>query len=202
MLHDARRELEERYGSWATVWPRDAREMLEGYSGLWWIGGGYALDAAVGRERPHMDLDLVIPRSELSLLRGWLSSEYHIWSAFQGALKPLMPSDSDVLPVGTNQVWLRRSAYHQWEYDVILDPSDSETWRFRKDVSVTRPMSDALVEIDGVRYARPELVLAYLSASPRQADLEFALPALDDAARAWLADRLPAEHPWLEPLRA
>lgn len=198
MQSEEQREL---YGAWAERWPTDVAELLDGYSGEWWIGGGWAIDAATGNPRPHGDIDVVIPRSELSLLRGWLGGKWQLWSAFQGALKPLLPSDSDVLPIGTTSIWLRRSAYGQWEYEVLLDPSDPETWRYRRDTSVTMPLADALTERGGIRFAKPEIVLAYAAAEHADVDwLDDALPALDDDARAWLVDRLADDHPWRERL--
>lgn len=196
-------EGRELYGAWAERWPSDAAELLDGYSGSWWIGGSWAIGAATGIERPRTDIDIVIPRSELSLLRGWLGGRWQLWSAFQGALKPLRPHDSDVLPIGTTSIWLRRSAYGQWEYEILLDPSDTESWRFRRDTAVTMPLDDALFEKDGIRYAKPQIVLAYAAAE--RADISWlddALPALDDGARAWLLERLADDHPWRERLSA
>lgn len=194
MQSEEQREL---YGGWADNWPADAAELLDGYSGTWWIGGGWALDATAGGSRPHGHLDIVIPRSELSLLRGWLGGRWQLWCAFQGAIKPLLPHDSDVLPLGTSSIWLRRSAYGQWEYQVLLDPSDGETWRFRRDTAVTMPLDEALVERDGIRYALPQIVLAYAAADRSDDEtLEAALPQLDADARAWLAERIPADHAW------
>lgn len=200
MQSEEQREL---YGAWAERWPADAGELLEGYSGSWWIGGGWAIDKAIGRSREHGDLDLVIPRAELSLLRGWLGGKWQLWSTFQGAMKPLLPHDSDVLPIGTSSIWLRRSAYGLWEYEVLLDPSDGDTWRFRRDTAVTMPLDDALVTEDGIRFAKPQIVLAY--AAVEHADvawLDEVLPSLDEPARAWLADRLAEEHPWRKRLRS
>jgi hypothetical protein len=200
MRSEERREL---YGAWAERWPSDAADLLDGYSGAWWIGGSWAIDVALEGDREHGDLDIVIPRSELSLLRGWLGGKWQLWCAFQGALKPLLPHDSDVLPLGTTSIWLRHSAYGQWEYEVLLDPSDTESWRFRRDTAVTMPLDDALVTVDGIRFAKPQIVLAYAAAEKADvAWLDAALPALDDEARAWLADRLTDDHPWRERLSA
>lgn len=200
MQSDEQLEL---YGAWAARWPADVAELLDGYSGAWWIGGGWAVDTALGLQRPHGDIDIVIPRSELSLLRGWLGGRWQLWSAFQGALKPLLPHDSDVLPIGTSSIWLRRSAYGLWEFEVLLDPSDDETWRFRRDTAVTMPLEDALTTRDGIRYAKPQIVLAYAAADHAdEAWVEDALPALDEDARAWLADRLADDHPWRKRLGA
>ena len=200
MQSDAGREL---YGAWAERWPSDVAELLDGYSGSWWIGGGWALDAASGIARPHGDIDVVIPRSELSLLRGWLGSRWQLWCAFQGALTPLLPHDSDVLPIGTTSIWTRTSAYAQWEYDILLDPSDTESWRFRRDTAVTMPLDEALMTVDGIRYAKPQIVLAYAAAEHAEVEwLDEALPALDADARAWLAERLADDHPWRKRLLA
>ncbi|SFS16713.1 hypothetical protein SAMN04487783_2346 [Agrococcus baldri] len=200
MQSDAGREL---YGAWAERWPSDVAELLDGYSGSWWIGGGWALDAASGIARPHGDIDVVIPRSELSLLRGWLGGKWQLWCAFQGALKPLLPHDSDVLPIGTTSIWLRRSAYSLWEYEVLLDPSDGETWRFRRDTAVTMPLQDALTVQDGIRFAKPQVVLAYGAADHTEVEwLDEALPSLDAESRTWLTERLADDHPWRKRLQA
>ena len=38
MRSEERREL---YGAWAERWPSDAADLLDGYSGAWWIGGSW-----------------------------------------------------------------------------------------------------------------------------------------------------------------
>ena len=49
MRSEERREL---YGAWAERWPSDAAELLDGYSGAWWIGGSWAIDVATGSHSP------------------------------------------------------------------------------------------------------------------------------------------------------
>ena len=86
---------------------------------------------------------------------------------------------------------------------MLLDPSDAETWRFRRDTAVTMPLEDALTVNGDIRFAKPQVVLAYAAAD--HADVEWldeALPALDDEARAWLAERLADDHPWRKRLLA
>ena len=57
--------------------------------------------------------------------------------------------------------------------------------------------------VDGIRFAKPQIVLAYAAAEKADVSwLDDALPALDDEARAWLLERLTDDHPWRERLAA
>ncbi|MDQ0678540.1 hypothetical protein QFZ30_001922 [Arthrobacter pascens] len=62
-------EIVRLYGPWPHRTPADAVDLFSGYPGLWWIAGGWAIEAFAGIPRPHGDLDLSIPRSDVGLLR-------------------------------------------------------------------------------------------------------------------------------------
>jgi hypothetical protein len=90
----------------------------------------------------------------------------------------------------------------------VLNPGARGRWIFKRDRSVTRTLDEATwVAADGLRYLRPELVLAHkvrLTRSKDDGDLEATLPLLDEEARAWLADYVNGaapEHPWSARLR-
>ena len=86
-------ELSRLYGPWAERTPADAARLVAGYPGPWWIAGGWAIEAFTGAGRHHGDLDLEVMRSDLPLLRRHLAGRLDVWTAVDGALRPLLPSD-------------------------------------------------------------------------------------------------------------
>lgn len=205
-------DFERLYGRWAARTPRDVSAVLDGYPSTWWIAGGWALEAFTGISRQHDDTDPSILMADLPLLQRHLAGRFHLWSAASGALRPLLADDDleaaprDALLPGCGQVWLRRSAEHPWEYDVLLAPGSSEEWVYRRDETLRMPMSDALWERDGIRYLQPEIQLLYKAAGLRpkdQRDFDSTLPFLDQRRRGWLRSALQrtlSGHPWMDVL--
>lgn len=205
-------ELARLYGPWAGRAPSDAFELFKGYRGRWWIAGGWAIEAFTGVARDHADLDLEVPRAELSLLRHYLAGRLDVWTAAAGALRPLLPGDDVygaadvVLPTGCGQVWVRAAGREPWEYDILLARGDAGRWEFKRDRRITRPLEDVLWHHDGLPYLRPEVQLLLKAKGLRskdQQDFDAAAPLLGTAAAAWLWESLatvhPA-HPWLSAL--
>lgn len=104
-------QLKRLYGPCAGRTPADAAHLLANYPGRWWVAGGWAVEAFTGVKRQHDDLDLEVPRRESPLLRRHFEGRLDIWTATDGALKPLPPTDDlddmgeSVLPAGCSQVW-------------------------------------------------------------------------------------------------
>lgn len=201
------------YGAWAEHTPKDVAEAFAGYGGIWWVAGGWAIEAFTGVSRPHDDIDVSALVNELPLLRRFLAGRLDAWIPTGGVLAPLVPGDrpdsdaSGVLPEGCAQLWTRADAASVWEFDILLSPGDERTWVYKRDPSVRMPMDDALWERDGVRYLRPEIQLLYKAKGNRvkdRADLESVLPRLEDSRRSWMVDalhRTDPQHPWLTFLR-
>lgn len=205
LTHD---ELLRIYGSWLPKTPRDAAELFDGYPGRWWIAGGWALETFSGVSRPHGDLDPSIPRHELPVLRGHLAGRLDLWSADQETLRILLPADRDhdSLSESCENVWARRSGDDPWLYDIILMDVTDDTWIYKRDARISRPVDDIVWFADGVPYLRPEVQLLHKAARPRpkdQADFAATAPLLDPADRRWLHEAIelvhPA-HPWLDVL--
>ena len=205
-------ELRRLYGPWAGRTPRDAAELFGDFPGRWWVAGGWAIEAFTGVERPHSDLDVEVPRSELPALRRYLAGRLDAWTASDGALTPLLPGDDpdapadDVLPSGCGQLWTRRSGTDPWEYDILLGATDGDQWQFTRDHRITRPLDDVVWVRDGVRYLRPEVQLLLKARGRRpkdQRDFEVTLPLLDAGSRRWLLGSLQIahpDHPWTRSL--
>ena len=194
------------YGPWAGRGPQDAAALLEDYPGPWWIAGGWAIEAFTGVPRPHGDLDIGIPRTDVPLLLAHLQGRLHVWAA-AGSLTPLTTAAATVAN-GCGNLWLRASGADPWEYDVLLERVDGSTWTYKRDPRIRRPLDEALWRRDGLVYLRPEVQLLLKAVHTREKDnrdLASCLPVMDQTSKQWLAETLSRahpEHPWLRRLPA
>lgn len=192
------------YGDWDPLHPPGVVDFMRGYPGEWWIVGGWAIEAYTGVPRRHEDIDLVIWRRDLPLLREHVGGRHHVWSAGSGALRPLnddWPEPHDQ----AGQVWLRDHAGAPWFLDCILSEDVEGKWLSRRDPDHVVPLEDVTwVADDGIRYMRPEVVLhhkARLHRGKDTVDLLTTWPLLGEPERAWLRDAVRKErvdHPWLD----
>lgn len=165
----------------------------------WWLSGGYALEAHFGDSwRTHGDIDIGIIRVDapklVELLPGW---DIHVaaagvLSAWRGG--PLDAARSE------NNLWCRRSPESPWELDVTVGGGDEANWIYRRDQTIRRPWSDAvLTTSSGIPYLAPEIQLLFKSKDHRpKDDLDAAtvIPQLEVPRRVWLFGHLPTDHPW------
>jgi hypothetical protein len=185
------------YGPWSRRTPSDAAAQFEGYDGPWWIAGGWAIDAFAGSSREHGDLDIGIPRESLDRFIRFVSPAFDAWAA-AGSLTPLHQDVAASPPARFGNVWLRRGGADPWEYDVLLEAVQGDTWEYKRDRRITRPLSDCLWSDGDLTSLRPEVQLLLKAATPRrkdESDLERCLPLLDRDALAWLEDSLRIAHP-------
>jgi hypothetical protein len=89
----------------------------------------------------------------------------------------------------------------------MLDESDDETWVYRREPRIRRPMSTVVRQSpEGLPYLAPEIQLLYKSKAPRERDeLDFSHTCrrLAPEARRWLRDALELvkpDHQWIAPL--
>jgi hypothetical protein len=190
------REFQRLWGPWDDLTPARATELLEGFARPWWISGGWAIEAFTGVARPHKDVDVTVFRRDVQELRRHFHGRYDLWSAGSATLRPL--DDAHPLPRWSGQVWVRAHALAPWILDVVLNPGGPR-WVFKRDRSITFPLGDATwVAADGLRYLRPELVLAHKLRRTRMVDdrdLGSTLPLLDAEAVAFLLDLVERSDP-------
>ncbi|MEU4829935.1 amino acid transporter [Streptosporangium sp. NPDC023615] len=193
-----------------TPWePAPLEQVVALFQGLdvpWWIGGGYAIELAVGRPyRDHGDIDVgLLRRDQLAvrrLLAGW---DCHAADP-PGTLRSWPVNE--VLPDRAHDIWVREHAGGPWRFQLMLDESDGDEWVYRRDARVRRPLSSLTVATDGFRRLAPEVQLLYKAKGLRakdETDFTRALPSLTGPQRRWLAEALTIEHgthPWHDRLR-
>ena len=193
-------EFERVYGPLEPLSIGEVRTQLEGLDVPWWVAGGWAIEAFTGVARHHEDIDVSVLRRHLAAVRAHLEPHFHLWAASDEGLLHL--PHGRAMPEHAEQLWFREHALAPWRGEVLLNPDVDGRWQFKRDPTLVLTLDEATWERDGVRYLRPELVLAHKARSPRakdDADLVAALPLLDDAQRSLLADvvaRQPHDHPW------
>ena len=193
---------------------------MSSYTAPWYICGGWAVDAWLGRiTRDHGDVDVSVfvqdQRALFEHLDGWqLLAHDPAWSPSENTawwdgrrdlsatthIHARPPELSGAVPeqgIAT--------AEEGFNLEFYLDDRDGDDWTLLRDPPVSIPISDAVKTSPwGVPAAVPEVLLFFKSRDMRRRDkLDFGalLPGLTREQRAWLRDAIArAGHPWLSGL--
>jgi len=198
-------EFQQIYGPIRALSPAEAALLFDGAPFRWWVAGGWSVELGAVPRRFHEDLEVAVPRQDVPSLRDWLR-DYHLWDTHEAGLRFLAPDV--VVPIDHEQLWLRRDAYSPWLLDLMLTPVAGNTWFYKRDQRVSRPVESVVrVAVDGIPYQRPEITLLFKARRRWEKDeMDFAavVPELEASDRAWLRNAIaltePARHPWLERL--
>ena len=185
---------------WDAWHPEELEPRLRQLEELWAFAAGWAIELFVGGEpRPHDDLEIVVGRESFPAVQAALP-ELELFVVGDGAAWPL-----DDAPEEPFQTWGRERSSGLWRIDVFRDRWEGDTWVCRRDPAIRRPVAEVIDHTeDGVPYLAPEIVLLFKAKAAREKDerdLERALPLLERARRAWLADALRLVHPghaWID----
>lgn len=165
----------------------------------WWVAGGVALELHLEASwRQHEDADVGVLRHDAAAIRSWLS-EWEMAVAADGRLTPWDGGPLDEAQ-SQNNVWVERKPDSSFVLDLTIGSGDDESWIYRRDTSLRRPWSEAVLRTTrGIPYLAPDLQLLFKSKSPRPKDDRDAcvvIPLLVERERHFLATTLPADHPW------
>ncbi len=148
------------WGPWEPFTPAEASRVLGRLSIPWWIGGGLALEAFVGRAwRDHGDLDVGLFRADQAEVRDHLLGWDVACADPPGTLRPWPRGET--LGERVHDVWVRERPDAPWRFQVMLDERDGEDWVFRRDARIRRPVASLTWAMDGVRYLTPEVQILY-----------------------------------------
>jgi hypothetical protein len=191
------------YGRWCPWNPAELALELGGYDRPWWVVGGWAIEAATGYRREHEDTDISILACDVPRFVAYMSDRWHVWNNVGGVLRPLGDRWMTVDDPGS-QLWVRANAVSPWIVDVVLTPDRAGLWMNKRIPDHVARVEDVTwAGSDGIRYLRPEIVLAYKAPLRRpkdNPDFEATLPLLSEQQRRWLRDalaRVDPDHPWL-----
>ncbi|MGE7997533.1 hypothetical protein ACQKOF_02400 [Lysinibacillus sp. NPDC093190] len=84
-------------------------------------------------------------------------------------------------------------------FNISLNESDAENWRFRRDLQISYPLRSVLSYSDtGIPYLAPEIVLLYKVRNTREKDLKDFLSVkdiLDSKQQNWLRQAIKIHEP-------
>jgi hypothetical protein len=192
---------------WAAWTPDQIADRLRGLRTRWAIAGGWAIDLFVGgTAREHDDLEIVVGPDGFAEVQDALTD-----------LEWFTAANGQVHAIGTVaarldhtwQTWGWDPIAHRWRVDVIREPWTRDTWVYRRNRSLRRPLLQAIeLTYSGIPYLAPEIVLLFKAKHHRQkdeADFDRSQHLLDVNQRGWLRSAIAADlpnHPWLERLGA
>lgn len=193
--------IETPWGPWEPAPLDHVNSLFRPLAAPWWVSGGYTIELAVGRAyRDHGDVDIsILRRDQLTVRRLLADRDCHVADP-PGTLRPWPPHET--LPARAHDIWVRDHSDGPWRFQLMLEESDGDTWLFRRDPRIRRPLDTIGVAADGFLRLAPEIQLLYKSKAPRPVDeLDFtqALPLLTPTQRLWLTEALATAygpHPW------
>lgn len=188
---------------WDPLTPRGVARLLGACPAMWWIAGGCAIDAFVGRfdRRVHGDIDVGLFARDQELVRAELEGWELYCADPPGTLRAWRAEEHLEEPI--HDVWARLSRHEPWKLALLLNPSAGDEWVYRRDARITLPAPGLVWELDGIRYLAPEVQLLFKSKGMRpqdEQDFEDAAPLLRADQRGWLRASLglvDPDHPWL-----
>lgn len=194
------------YGAWEPLTPATIGAFMAGFDRPWWVVGGWAIEAFTGVAREHDDLDISLLADDAGAFRSFLGGRWTPWNVDHGWFRPFDHRFTEIEP--ESQLWVREHAEAPWVLDVPLTlgtpgPDGELLWTNKRFHEHVAPVEEVTWLVDGIRYLKPEVALmlkARLDRPKDRADLDVALPLLDDDARAWLwatVARAHPGHPWL-----
>jgi hypothetical protein len=196
----------ERWDAWH---PEEVARLLANVGAPWCVAAGWALDLFLGGQlREHEDLEIAVPSHRFGEVAEALAG-YELFVPLGDGSERLRALD----PAGEllethHQTWVREPSTGKWRLDVFREPSADGLWVCRRDERLRLPYSRVIMRTDGgVPFQRPEIALLFKAKHTRprdDGDLQAVLPALEDEARAWLAEWLQRIHPghrWIEVVR-
>lgn len=188
----------------------ETRRLMHGFASPWCVAGGWAIDLFVGRvTREHSDVELGVLRRDQSELHHQLEGWTFTISVpdGHGAHGRRYWTRDERLELPVHEIHASSSDDPSQSIEILLSESDGETWVFRRDLSIVRPLNLAFVETAfGVNALAPEIVLLFKSKSPRlkdEADFQVVVEVLSGPSRQWLEDavrRTDPHHQWLSAL--
>lgn len=105
-------------------------------------------------------------------------------------------------------MWVRPDGDQPWIMDLAMNPHDGDTWISVRDDGIRMPIDDATFTVQGIRYLRPEIVMAMKAKWARDKDdrdLADVLPRLEPERVDWLRRTIEELHPghrWLRDITA
>jgi hypothetical protein len=189
---------------------------LSDFSGRWWLGGGWAIDAWLGEQsRDHEDIEICIARHDQEQVFTYCAT-WQFLTPVNDQWTPL-PAGERLRPP---QFMLQLQQAPQTlgadddmppTFEFLLNDVQDDMWTFSRLPQLQSPIMDVFSRSPwGMNATRPELILLHKAVyQPRpkdELDFQRILPYLSPAQQRWLRAHISAmhadDHPWIARLAA
>ena len=191
---------------------RAVGRFLAGFSGPWWVAGGWAIDLWLGSMgREHEDIEISVRREDQAAIRAYCAP-WPILTPRDNHWVPLAPDESVELPEFQLMIRPPPTVLDDYpglppEFEFMLNDIEGDSWIFRPEPSIRRAWDRVrLPGAEGLPVTAPEVQLLHKARHHRpKDDHDFARvhTRLNSEQRAWLRTALaqirPAD-PWLADL--
>lgn len=206
------------------------RDLLVGFGPPWFLSGGWAVDAWLGRQtRDHGDVDITVfhhdQRAIIEHLSGW-ALVGHDPNVADDTTEPWngrqldLPAHVHVPSIGSPLATSTTATHAAFEFEFLLNERSGDEWVLNREQRIVVPLDRSTQRSTwGLPTASPEVVLFFKAGgnvsaaeletsggglrSRDEEDFFALLPILSATQRSWLRDSL-AEvrpaHPWLAQL--
>lgn len=183
------------------------RSLMQWYNRPWYIAGGWAIDLFLNRRtREHEDVEVATLRDDQRELRTHLTG-WQFSKALPGKGGLQTWEEGEWLELPVHEIHARREGGEPSSLEILLNESEGDVWRYRRNPAVTRYLADiGMTSSHGIPFLRPEIVLLYKAKRPRardEEDFSNVLESLATEARGWLRRAVELCHPghaWLREL--
>ncbi len=173
--------------------------LMQGYPHPWCFGGGWAIDAMIGKvTRPHADVDVVIWRADQHAFRAQFAD--WDWQAYTNREPRPWPAN-EFLELPDHNTHGKKAGQ---ELEMLMLERENDDWWFRRNSAIRMPANRAMVATRlGFSVLNPAIALLFKSnrlEDKDHRDFEHVLPVMEAADRAWLKKVLAimdAEHVWV-----
>jgi len=154
--------------AWHPWLPVEVARRLEGTSANWAVVGGWAVDLFLkSHSRQHEDIEIAVPRTELSLLMPHFT-DCELFQVGDGEVRRMRTSDP--VPEAIHQIWVVERTTGHYRLDIMFEPGDEEpTWTYvwgLGDLADVLVLSGRLDEAEDL-YAEVERIAAETLRVPR-----------------------------------
>ncbi|WP_102275539.1 nucleotidyltransferase domain-containing protein [Cytobacillus massiliigabonensis] len=175
--------------------------VMSNFNKKWFFAGGWAIDLFLGIEtRDHHDLEIGIFREDQMKLKEFLSP----WEFKKVCKGEFTPWDNEYIKLPLHEIHAINHA-NNYELEILLNESDAENWKFRRDVRISYPIQSVIrFSETGLPYLAPEIVLLYKIKNTREKDHKDFLSVKDflkSKQKNWLRQAIKIhepKHDWLK----
>jgi len=188
--------------------PLKVASLMHEFEPDWFIAGGWAIDLYLEKQtRPHEDIEIAIFRKDQTALQNYLNG-WILKKAENDTLLDWKKDEFLELPIFEIHCFNEKNEKSKLRFlEVLLNESNGKEWTFRRNKSVTKPLSKLYLTSNfGIKFLCPEVVLLYKSKNPRvkdEQDFQAVIKHLNAKSKEWLKNAISvcySQHHWLESL--